>query len=96
MIDIESPNTLGQLLQCLTGAAQGEEKHIPKIENPIQLKQLLQYLDCDEEKIQISYNFSWDTYDEFYANSPLLDPFLDKKILEIGAIDKDIIRIVLE
>lgn len=96
MIDIVSTNALGQLLQCLTDDTQGEEKHMPKIENPIHLKELLQYFDCNEEKIQISYNSDWDTYDEFYAISPLLDPFLDKNIIEIGAIDKDIIRIVLE
>lgn len=61
--------------------------------NLITLGQLLQYLNCNEEKIQISYNFDWDTFDEFWAGSPLLSPYLDKEIIELGAIDTDIIRI---
>lgn len=78
-------DTLGQLLNVL--------KEEPEDKDLITLRQLLQYLNCDEEKIQISYNFDWDTYDEFWANSPYLDPYLDKEIIELGAIDKDIIRI---
>ena len=78
-------DTLGQLLKTL--------KKEPEDKDLITLRQLLQYLNCDEEKIQISYNFDWDTYDEFWAGSPLLDPYLDKEIIELGAMDKDIIRI---
>lgn len=81
----DSQNTLGQLLNILKGE--------PEDKDLITLRQLLQYLNCYEEKIQISYNFDWDTYDEFWAGSPYLDPYLDKEIIELGAMGKDIIRI---
>ncbi len=85
----ENQNTLGQLLKIL----KGEPEAMPEDEELITLRQLLYYCERDVEKIQISYNFEWDTYDEFWASSPYLDPFLDKKIIELGAMGKDIIRI---
>lgn len=64
-----------------------------KVKEPITLQQLLQYLDCENETVQIAAYDEWDTYDEFWAHSPLLEPFLDKKIACLGAISESVIRI---
>lgn len=66
------------------------------LKDPITLRQLLQYLDSEDEVIQISTYGEWERVDEFWANSPLLEPFLDYKIMCLGAIDKDTIRVTLD
>lgn len=67
-----------------------------KLQDPITLRQLLQYLDVDEEIIQISCYGDWDHYDEFFAHSPLLEAYLDKEIMCLGAVNENVIRITIE
>ena len=66
-----------------------------KVKEPITLRQLLQYLDCENEAVQIASYDDWDTYDEFWAHSPLLEPFLDFKIACLGAVNDRTIRVSL-
>lgn len=63
--------------------------------DPITLRQLLQYLKSEDEIVQISDGYDWDIYSEFRASSYLLEPFLDWYVIDLGAIDKDIIRITI-
>ncbi len=63
--------------------------------DPITLRQLLQYLKSEDEIVQISDGYEWEIYSEFRASSYLLEPFLDWYVIDLGAIDKDIIRITI-
>lgn len=63
--------------------------------DPVTLRQLLQYLKSEDEIVQISDGYDWDIYSEFRASSYLLEPFLDWFVIDLGAIDKDIIRITI-
>ena len=62
---------------------------------PITLGQLLQYLNSEDEIIQICDGFDWDNYSEVRAESYLLEPYLDWYVIDLGAIDKDIIRVTI-
>lgn len=61
--------------------------------NPITVRQLLQYVNCENEAIQIMDGDSWDCYTEYRVNSFLLKPFLDYQIVSLGAISDGVIRI---
>lgn len=63
--------------------------------NPITLRQLLQYLKSEDEIVQISDGYEWDIYSECRASTYLLEPFLDWYVIDLGAMDKDIIRITI-
>lgn len=63
--------------------------------DPITLQQLLQYLKSEDEIVQISDGYEWEIYSEFRASSYLLEPFLDWYVIDLGAIDRDIIRITI-
>ena len=62
----------------------------------IRLSELLQYLTSPSEKIQIVMQHAdWDKYDEFRANSPLLNPLKDFLVTDLGAIEDDVIRVAI-
>ena len=61
----------------------------------ITLRQLLQYLKSENEYVQISDGYEWEIYSEFRASSYLLEPFLDWYVIDLEAIDRDIIRITI-
>ena len=61
--------------------------------DPITLRQLLQYLNSENEEIEICDGFEWELYSVVRAESYLLEPYLDWYVIDLGAIDKDIIRI---
>ena len=63
--------------------------------DPITLRQLLQYLKSEDEIVQISDGYDWDIYSEFRASTYLLEPYLDWYVIDLGAIDRDIIRITI-
>ena len=63
--------------------------------DPITLRQLLQYLNSENEEIQICDGFEWELYSVVRAESYLLEPYLDWYVIDLGAIDKDIIRITI-
>lgn len=48
--------------------------------------------DYDDERVQISSEDDWETYDEFCVNSTLLKPFYDWEVNSIAAIDHNVIR----
>lgn len=50
----------------------------------------------EDEKIQISSEDDWETYDEFCVGSILLKPFYDLKIISIAAIEHNIFRVDLD
>ena len=50
----------------------------------------------DIEKIQICRPGSWDDFDEVTTSSPLLIPFGDAKVEELGAIAENVIRVTLD
>lgn len=62
----------------------------------IKLSQFLDYMDCGE-RIQIVFSEdTWEQYDEFRANSPLLKQFADSEITGIGIISTNVVRIEIE
>ncbi len=63
--------------------------------DPITLRQLLQYLNSENEEIEICDGFEWELYSVVRAESYLLEPYLDWYVIDLGAIDKDIIRITI-
>ena len=63
--------------------------------DPITLRQLLQYLNSENEIIQICDDLDWDIYSEVRAESYLLEPYFDWYIIDLGAMDKDTIRITI-
>ena len=63
--------------------------------DPITLRQLLQYLKSEDEIVQISDGYDWDIYSEFRTSTYLLEPYLDWYVIDLGAIDRDIIRITI-
>ena len=63
--------------------------------DPITLRQLLQYLNSENEEIQICDGFEWELYSVVRSESYLLEPYLNWYVIDLGAIDKDIIRITI-
>ncbi len=63
-------------------------------DNKITLRQLLNYLCCGEEVLQVVKD-NWDTFDVVYADSDLLKPFYDYKIKEMEIIERDTVRVSL-
>ena len=57
-----------------------------KKQEPITLRQLLQYFDDDIIEIQIACNGNWDTYDKLWSDSLLLELYLDKSIVDLEII----------
>lgn len=65
------------------------------------LNELLDVVDynreSEKERIQICRpDANWDEYDEVVTGSALLCPFGNAKVLELGAIKEDVIRVAID
>ncbi len=59
------------------------------------LGQILQYMECDDEKIEICVD-SWNKFATFPFDSPFLHPFINCPIVSLGATGDSIIRVLIE